>query len=96
MSDGEIISAVHPVVEGSQNATSVKTGRLLSTPEKVKPEEEEIDVDEYLRRQQSEIDYEIALLNAEMLLDEQDAMREFIGYINGENMREAETDIIIQ
>lgn len=57
--------------------------------------EEEIDVDEYLRIQQSEIDWEIALLNGEMYLDEWDAMREFFGYINGENMGEAETNIII-
>ena len=58
--------------------------------------DEEIDVDEYLRQQQSEIEYEIALLNAEMILDPQYAMREFMGYLPGDNIDEPDVEIIIQ
>lgn len=74
---------------------SATSGGLKSTAGKVEVEED-IDIDGYLRSQQAEIDYEIALLNAEMYLDEQDAMREFVGYMDVDNMNEAETNIIIQ
>lgn len=94
--DVEPISVMHPVREDIRDSKPVKTKILRSIDKKVQLEEDEIDVDEYLRLQQSEIDQEIALLNAEMFLDERDALREFIGYINDEYMGEAETNIIIQ
>ena len=76
------------------------SGQQMSTVKTMKKKQkelpdEEIDVDEYLRMQQSEIDQEIALLNAEMYLEEWDAMRELFGYINGENIGETETNTII-
>ena len=74
---------------------SAKSGGLKSTGGKIEVEDD-IDIDGYLRSRQAEIDYEIALLNAEIYLDEQDAMREFVGYMNADNMNEAETNIIIQ
>lgn len=74
---------------------SATSGRLKSTAGKVEVEED-IDIDGYLRSQQAEIDYEIALLNAEIYLDERDAMQEFVGYMNADNINEAETKIIIQ
>ena len=95
MKDGEPISEVLPVKAAIPDARPVKTQRSRPSSKKVEIEEDEIDVDEYLRLQQSEIDREIALLNAEMFLDEREALREFIGYINGENMDEAETNTII-
>lgn len=58
--------------------------------------EEEIDVEEYLRQQQAEIDYEIALLNAEIYLDEQDAISEFLSCLDGDPMNEREANIIIE
>ncbi|MDE7346913.1 MAG: hypothetical protein K2N48_09290 [Muribaculaceae bacterium] len=95
MKDEEPISVMLPVKAAIPNAGPANTKRIRSAAKKEEIEEEEIDVDEYLRLQQSEIDQEIALLNAEMYLDEWDAMREFFGYINGENMGEAETNTII-
>ena len=95
MKDEEPISEVLPVKAAIPDAGPVKTQRSRPSSKKVEIEEDEIDVDEYLRLQQSEIDREIALLNAAMFLDEREALREFIGYINGENMGEAETNTII-
>lgn len=59
--------------------------------------EEEIDVDEFLRQQQIEIEQDIDLLNAQIILDEHDAIEEFIDCISEdqERLNEAETKIII-
>ncbi|MDE6547786.1 MAG: hypothetical protein K2L22_02190 [Muribaculaceae bacterium] len=95
MKDEEPISEMLPIKAAIPDARPAKTKRISSAAKKVEIEEEEIDIDEYLRLQQSEIDQEIAVLNAEMYLDEWDAMREFFGYMNGENMGEAETNTII-
>ena len=95
MKDEEPISEVLPVKAAIPDAGPVKTQRSRPSSKKVEIEEDEIDVDEYLRLQQSEIDREIVLLNAEMFLDGREALREFIGYINGENKGEAETNTII-
>ncbi len=48
-------------------------------------EEEEIDVDEYLRQQQEEIEDAIIRQNAEIQIDEYYAMKEFISGMNDEN-----------
>ena len=45
--------------------------------------DEEFDIDEYLRQQQAEIDRDIALINAEIYLDQRDAIQEFMEYIDG-------------
>ncbi|MDE6380297.1 MAG: hypothetical protein K2L11_07480 [Muribaculaceae bacterium] len=58
--------------------------------------EEDVDVEEYLRQQRTEIDNEIALLNAEIYLDELDAISEFMGYINTGNAEEMNAEILIQ
>ena len=58
--------------------------------------EEDVDVEEYLRQQRTEIDNEIALLNAEIYLDELDVISEFLGYINAENAEEINAEILIQ
>ena len=57
--------------------------------------EEEIDVDEYLRRQDEEIRREIALINAEIYLDRYEAMMEFIECTNGNGDDEKDANIII-
>ncbi len=59
-----------------------------TTPQYIKPlqaEEEEIDVDEYLRQQQEEIEDAIIRQNAEISIDELYAMQEFISGMNDEN-----------
>ncbi len=48
-----------------------------------KKEVKEVDVDEYLRQQQIEIENEIALINAEIYLNERNAIQDFMGYIEG-------------
>ncbi len=49
-------------------------------------EEEEINVEEYLRQQQEEIDDAIIRQNAEIYVDEYYAMKEFISGMNDENI----------
>lgn len=59
-----------------------------TTPKKIKPlpaEEEEIDVDKYLRQQQEEIEDAIIRQKAEIYVDEYYAMQEFISGMNDEN-----------
>lgn len=90
------ISDTYPEAENKASVIvsyTSKTPKLTS--DKVEVEEEDIDVDEYLRRQQAEISYEIALLNAEIYLDERDAIREFMGYLNEDDMSEEDVDIVI-
>lgn len=98
LTDGEKISEISVSVagEGTIVAKPVMRKKLRSNAKKEAVEGKEIDVDEYLCRQQAEIDREIALLNAEMYLDEQYAICEFMGFMNEDNMGEAESNIIIQ
>lgn len=77
-----------PVSEEKTKVTKVKNR---------KKEVEEVDVDEYLRQQQIEIENDIALINAEIYLYEKDAIQDFMGYIEGNPDMEdhAETKIIM-
>ena len=62
-------------------ASEEKTKMLKANPPR--KEVEEVDVDEYLRQQQIEIENEIALINAEIYLNEKDAIQNFMGYVEG-------------
>lgn len=87
---------VDVVETGRTSSVTIPVSSNASKPISEKEEvEEEIDIDEYLRRQQDEIDYEIALLNADVFLDEHNAMREFMDCLNGDNINEADANIII-
>lgn len=80
-----IIEPVAEQKEVNKPATTViaKATRKANTASQ--KEEEEIDVDEYLRQQQEEIEEEIISNNAEIYVDEYYAMREFISGMNIEN-----------
>lgn len=75
-------------------AVPAPSNKLKSISEKIELKDE-IDADEYLRLQQSEIDREIALLDAEIYLDQRDAISEFMGYMSDDGMDETDANIII-
>lgn len=64
-------------------ATASAASQPIKTPQT--EEEEEIDVEEYLRQQQEEIEDAIIRQNAEIYVDEYYAMKEFISGMNDEN-----------
>lgn len=70
----------------------VKIARSKARNVKAEPE---IDIDEYLRLQQAEIDQEFALIIAEILLDRHEAMMDFIEYIDCDATDEKDANIII-
>ncbi len=79
---------IEPVAEQKEvkkPATTVITKATRKVNTALQKEEEEIDVDEYLRQQQEEIEEEIIRYNAEIYVDEYYAMREFISGMNIEN-----------
>lgn len=84
----------------AEEKTSVVVGNTSKTPkliaEKGDVEEEDIDIDEYLRKQNAEINYEIALLNAEIYLDKQDVILEFMGYMKEDDMSKKDVNIVIE
>lgn len=69
-------------------ANEGSTKAITTIPKQIKPLQsvaEEIDVDEYLRQQQEEIEDAIIRQNAEIYVDEYYAMQEFISGMNDEN-----------
>ena len=82
MSVGKIHTVVVKPIEHRKSRNAAKKVEV----------EEEFDVEEYLRVQRAEMDHEVALLNAEMYLDQRDAIQEFVGYMNDDNTHE----VIIQ
>ncbi len=73
----ETTESVTPVIASASR-------KHFQTPQ-TEDEEEEIDVDEYLRQQQEEIEDAIIRQNAEIYVDEYYAMKEFISGMNDEN-----------
>ncbi len=72
--------------EQTKEAATPQTAALKKTIQAPQNEEaEEIDVDEYLRQQQEEIEDAIIRQNAEIQIDEYYAMKEFISGMNDEN-----------
>ncbi len=82
MSVGKIHTVVAKPIEHRKSRNAAKKVEV----------EDEFDVEEYLRVQRAEMDHEVALLNAEMYLDQRDAIQEFVGYMNDDNTNE----VIIQ
>ncbi len=73
--------------EFKKSATpAIATGPLKAVEAHQMEDEEEIDVDEYLRQQQEEIEDAIIQHDAEIYVDEYYAMREFISGMNDENI----------
>ncbi len=74
-----------------EQAKEAATPKIAATQKKTfqplqNDEEEEIDVEEYLRQQQEEIEDAIIRQNAEIQIDEYYAMKEFISGMNDENI----------
>ncbi len=72
-----------------EQAKEAATPKIAAHKKTIQPpqneEDEEIDVDEYLRQQQEEIEDAIIRQNAEIQIDEYYAMKEFISGMNDEN-----------
>ncbi len=93
--DASKISYLNPiptpqqVTESATPANAIvhsKTDQSKAFKALQKEEEEEIDVEEYLRQQQEEIEDAIIRQNAEIYIDEYYAMKEFISGMNDDNI----------